>query len=731
MIFVKCTNRAHLNTKCLFRMLFKPIILLTLLAAFQTLAEEKEPIITIVAGDNNAPFSFTLPDGTPTGLYIEFWKLWSKSNNKPIQIKMLSFEEAIKATKSNYTIHSGLFINEKRKSWASFSSPIHSVKTGIIYNNEFSQNLKLKDIKELKVSVQEESFQEDFLIKNYPDFEILNYFDGKDATDKLLNNEVEAVVGEIPYLKSQLAKRDLTGVFNLANEVLMENTVHGVIAKGQPKLLKLINLGIENISLKEIIKLERQWLPSLTPFFKNVASFDLLTAQEISWLKKQPSFSLAIDNNNYPYEFRNDKGVFSGISADYISFVNQQLDIKIKPVSSSNWLDAFEKFKSNEIDILSSIVITKERATHINFTNAYISTPTVIATRSDSFYVESMNDLNNKKLGVVSGFVTLELVKTDYPNIEIYLVDSISEGFDKLENGEIDAYIGSISIINFEINKRQSNDLMIAAFAPFKFEFAMAVRKGLEPLVPILNKIFSSMNEKQKLTIKNNWLATHVENGTSLETILFWGGPTLTFLLLIIVVIIRLNKNLKKEICARKKIESELKHLAQHDVLTALPNWRLFEELSSLALSHAKRNSNEQSLLFIDIDGFKLVNDSFGHKTGDELLVLIAERLKECVRFSDIVARIGGDEFCVHLCNQCNKIDTKAIASKIVESISAPFKVNNNVINIGASVGISSYPNDGSDIENLIQKADSAMYEAKKSGKNTYRFFQSVDQLEK
>jgi|TARA_B100000315_G_C14543887_1_gene572266 diguanylate cyclase (GGDEF)-like protein/hemerythrin-like metal-binding protein len=185
----------------------------------------------------------------------------------------------------------------------------------------------------------------------------------------------------------------------------------------------------------------------------------------------------------------------------------------------------------------------------------------------------------------------------------------------------------------------------------------------------------------------------------------------------------RLEEQLTEEISVRKGAEEKLKHLAQHDALTGLPNRRLFEELGSVALSFAKRNKYEQAILFVDIDGFKDVNDTLGHKAGDALLIMIAKRLEECVRESDIVARLGGDEFTIHLGSDCSANDAKTTASKIVESISKPFDLGRDIANVSASVGISIYPNDAEDVETLVQNADAAMYVAKKLGKNAYKFF--------
>jgi len=186
---------------------------------------------------------------------------------------------------------------------------------------------------------------------------------------------------------------------------------------------------------------------------------------------------------------------------------------------------------------------------------------------------------------------------------------------------------------------------------------------------------------------------------------------------------LKVENNLVREISTREKAEKKLTYISQHDALTDLPNRYLFRELGKLALSYAKRNKFEQALLFIDIDGFKAVNDTLGHDAGDELLIAIAKRLKECVRDSDIIARIGGDEFTIHLGGNTDSTSASAIAGRINLSLSRPFKLDKSTADVGASIGISIYPDDAEDLESLVKTADSAMYEVKKSDKNSYKLF--------
>lgn len=177
------------------------------------------------------------------------------------------------------------------------------------------------------------------------------------------------------------------------------------------------------------------------------------------------------------------------------------------------------------------------------------------------------------------------------------------------------------------------------------------------------------------------------------------------------------------DITARTVNEQRLIKLAKYDVLTGLSNRSKFHDFTEGKIAYCEYNKKTLALLFIDIDHFKNINDSLGHDAGDELLVDVAERLRNCVRETDLVSRIGGDEFAVTLLEMGSPNQVTKIVRKILAVIARPFQIQEREIRVTASVGISLYPESGSDIKTLTQTADTAMYQAKVDGRNTYRFF--------
>jgi diguanylate cyclase (GGDEF)-like protein/PAS domain S-box-containing protein len=174
----------------------------------------------------------------------------------------------------------------------------------------------------------------------------------------------------------------------------------------------------------------------------------------------------------------------------------------------------------------------------------------------------------------------------------------------------------------------------------------------------------------------------------------------------------------------------EMSHLAEHDVLTDLPNRRLLNDRFTQAISMARRNQKQVAVLILDLDGFKHINDSLGHATGDKLLQSVAARLSTCVRKSDTVSRWGGDEFVILLSEIGHAADAVISATKIIAELKGVHSIGKHHLHVTVSIGISTYPEGGGDAETLIKNADTAMYHAKEHGRDNYQFFEKEMNLQ-
>jgi diguanylate cyclase (GGDEF)-like protein len=223
-----------------------------------------------------------------------------------------------------------------------------------------------------------------------------------------------------------------------------------------------------------------------------------------------------------------------------------------------------------------------------------------------------------------------------------------------------------------------------------------------ENLTPIENQFVDALSDLSRAAYK------------VLQAIMLAASPGL--LILGTVLSLRILKQ-------RKRADERMRHLAFHDDLTSLPNRLMLTQYLDRALSRHRRAATQLAVLFMDLDRFKVINDSLGREIGDGLLRQVAERLRAQAREGDTVARMGGDEFVVVIENQANLLDISACARRLIQELSAPYVLGKNDCHVTLSIGISIFPTDGSDSQELLKAADVAMYRAKEAGRNNYQYY--------
>ncbi|MDN3515662.1 MAG: EAL domain-containing protein [Candidatus Brocadia sp.] len=253
-------------------------------------------------------------------------------------------------------------------------------------------------------------------------------------------------------------------------------------------------------------------------------------------------------------------------------------------------------------------------------------------------------------------------------------------------------------------------DLAVASMKAGVHDFIM--KNNLARLVPVIDRELIDAAERQKCKLAEETLNKYHE---SLERLVAERTAAL----------METNEALRMEIEKHARMEEQIRYIAFYDTLTSLPNRTLFNDRLALALAHAHRTGETLAVLFLDLDRFKAVNDTLGHSVGDQLLRIVADRLKSCIREEDTVARFAGDEFTILLLGVIQAEHIISIVRKILYAIRQPLMIGGYELYITSSIGIALYPGDGEDAEALLKNADTAMYDAKEQGRNNYQFYTS------
>ena len=429
-----------------------------------------------------------------------------------------------------------------------------------------------------------------------------------------------------------------------------------------------------------------------------------LTQQEKAYLQKKKVITMCVDPDWMPFESYKD-GKYVGMSADYFQhfkkFIGPQTEIQIVP--TKNWNESLEFARERKCDILSLLMKTPERSKYLNFTKPYLKIPIVMATRMDAPFTADFHTLRGKRLALVKGYAFIEILRKQYPNVEIVEVKNLQDGLDKVAQGKVYGYVGSLATIGYAFQKQYTGELKIAGKFDGTWDLGVGVRDDDPLLLDIFNKAVASVDASQRTQILNHWLSIRYEKGVDyalLEKIVALFG---VILLIVGYFYFKL-----------KKLKGKLEELSLRDPLSNLYNRRYFNKISEAAFTLFQRNGQAFSIVMLDIDDFKKVNDTYGHKVGDNVIVSVAKVLQEQSRESDIVSRYGGEEFIILLRDTTLK-GAKVLAEKIRTKIE---KLHVDNVHITVSLGAAEVKKSDKSVEDVIKRADDALYVAKAQGKN-------------
>ncbi len=460
-----------------------------------------------------------------------------------------------------------------------------------------------------------------------------------------------------------------------------------------------------------------------------------LSEKEETWIKNHPQISYS-EVNWKPLSII-ENGEMKGIMGEYLKIVSEKTGIKFKYVSASTWPEVLDKFSRGEINLVPGVGSSEQEKALGLITDAYANYPMAIVTGEKYRYINNLKELSGKVVAVPKYFTSYNFLVKNYPEIKVAATSTIKEALSLVNSGAAEAFVGHIATSLYYMSEQELSTLKITGTADFNFEHHYLVHKNEKILASILNKTFATISNQDRAKINMDWVQNTVKekkDSSLLVKILIALVGLMLFIVLLnyrLKSVVRnktkelneLNMHLEEIVQDRTlKLEQsreKLQDLADHDPLTNLYNRRYLLNVSQELLFLARRNRTSMSVVMLDIDKFKEINDSYGHSVGDDVILCIVNSLNNSVRQSDIVARYGGEEFVV-LFPETELKGAKNISEKIRLCIENDMHcANGKEIGFTASFGVSEVDLDNdSSIMAALERADKALYKAKADGRN-------------
>jgi len=682
--------------------------------------------LSIAFVPNYSPYMAQSPTGYPQGLMIDMWRLWAKETGTKINFIARTFQESLSLIKSNDVDVMAVFPNAwLDASQFSLANPIYQSNAKMFINSSLPNVESLTSLVEgkanVKIGLWENTPFKQRLFSKYPSIKFHLF----STVDHLLQaaelGEIDVFIGHADFMVLKLLKANLQSSFYTLDMTMFNLTLSPLIKKGNKRLINIINEGFEKIALSKLVSLEERWLSGDKHYYKDLFKKISLTKEEELFIAQNKTIKVGFLTSLAPTQFINKQGKFVGIDREILDLITERTGLRFGFVNYDSWSQLYQSMLDGNIDVVTSITPTETREEKLLFSSGYWKTPWVILHPQHIGRQSQIENFNGKKLAIVKGYYLVDYLREKHPLITLEIVQNREVGLAAIQQGKVDGLIETISSASQLLKQESLISLTVSVIEGVPTDNShFAIQKNNPLLVNIFNKGIASISVKEKNDIHERWFSVDINTGLDRSVVMRVGLQVTVLIIIVLGVIIMWNRRLKTEMKHRRKLEEKMKHMATHDDLTGLANRVLLKDRMHNAIEFHQRQSLLMAVLFLDLDGFKSINDTYGHDVGDELLKLVAKRLQSCVRTSDTVVRFGGDEFVLVLTGLHHSNEAGFVADKVLQQLQSPFELSSNTEQIGCSIGIAMYPNDGVNDTELLKVADTLMYQVKSSGKNHY-----------
>ncbi len=677
------------------------------------------PVLTISNMKHWAPFNF-YEGGQARGFVVDYMKLLAQ--NMGIEIEFISgpaWNEFLRMLQDGeLDIIGDIVQTEKRKENILFTEPYFNVFSGIVVRrDEGLQVSELDDLRGKTVAVPKNFYYQEILEQHFPEIIILPLENPLQCLNAVSSGRAEAALSEKPvfdYLIDRHLLMNLESIPLLESDILGSTPITIGVSKNQEVLHGILQKAMDAVSREEINTLRNKW-------FRRVEEdrdvlLDLSPA-EMQYLKDKESIRVCVNPSWRPFEEIRADGRYEGMVAGIMEMLEKRMGLPLEIQYAASRDQSHEMFVQKECDMLSAAQGAGFDQDSMLLSKPYLESLTVLVSRDQHTYIPDLNSIVWDKLAVVSGEPVKQFIETNYPEIDTVVFDSLDQALRGVSDRDADIAIGSMHLVSSKIHEMGLYDLKIAGQTPYKEFFRVGVDPDQPELLSIIDKAIDDLSPQEINSVVRQWISIRYEQG--IDYSLVWQiGLGAAFILSLFLYWNRklywLNQKIAdahEDLAAKTQ---ELEKLSITDSLTGTYNRMKIERILDNEILRVKRSKEPLSMILLDIDNFKKVNDEFGHQAGDMVLQKMASLLQDNIRRTDSLGRWGGEEFMV-VCPHTEHKGAWSLAEKLrLKIMCADF---GEVGRITGSFGVSQFVA-GESEDSFLRRADDALYQAKNGGRN-------------